>query len=700
MDNSSQVTNRWFNLTAQVDADATLAKSAVLGEVLLVVGGTSDVYLNVQCISCSTLQPVSYFVETNGVLNRHGHCLLKYQDSMYIFGGLHARSGRRLGQIARLEVTRLGLRATVVSHDHRTACTGMTACLFGQNNDQVVLFGGKDGEGKCSNEVLKFMPAHDTAPESRVMSIEIAGDRPSARCNHSATVCGDRQQFLIVVGGQDSSGICMDVWLLDLSKADESNKVEVPVEDPKAKKAPPAKGQPAVPEVSPTACIWAKVNVESEFESTVRRSMHVCIAHESITGNNATLILAAGVNRFGDLLYDVLQLGVDIENRRIVACQAIDASIFEVTDNEDALSSVFVVKNEENGTPVAISLFRGLNSQIHCFLLEGATNHPFGRALQKEVLLLIEQTELRREAEATGEVADVIPTSLNYPDGSSYFGDLVRDDKMSSNSTEFYRHGSGTMNFQDGVCYQGQWRNDLKEGTGILTFPNGAGRYEGSFSHDVISGYGSVAVTYVVGIDEHHPLISSMVSELKLDSPNEFSYTGEFKYGKFNGFGTLQTSNFTYEGSFTEGRFHGRGVLTTLSEKYHGIFDRGVKQDTDAECSYYSSSTQYKGAFRNGKRNGYGTLTELESGQVLYVGKYVGDKKCGNGEIWYIDGSKYRGTFQDDLPFGQGTMYYADGSEYFGAWRNGKRNGKGTVVLPDGSSSFCEFRNDEIILSR
>ena len=44
--------------------------------------------------------------------------------------------------------------------------------------------------------------------------------------------------------------------------------------------------------------------------------------------------------------------------------------------------------------------------------------------------------------------------------------------------------------FTSGEEYKGEWKNDKKEGYGIIYFPNGD-KYEGEFKQDIYNGYGT-----------------------------------------------------------------------------------------------------------------------------------------------------------------------------------------------------------------
>ena len=45
------------------------------------------------------------------------------------------------------------------------------------------------------------------------------------------------------------------------------------------------------------------------------------------------------------------------------------------------------------------------------------------------------------------------------------------------------------MKWLDGSSYQGYWRNDVADGTGLFIHPNGA-TYNGSWENDQANGFG------------------------------------------------------------------------------------------------------------------------------------------------------------------------------------------------------------------
>ncbi|MBE6917856.1 MAG: hypothetical protein E7470_08175 [Ruminococcaceae bacterium] len=203
--------------------------------------------------------------------------------------------------------------------------------------------------------------------------------------------------------------------------------------------------------------------------------------------------------------------------------------------------------------------------------------------------------------------------------------------------------GEGTMRYDGGDVYNGQWKNDQRHGYGVYTFAEG-GRYEGNWENGVRNGSG------------------------KYTSAEGAVWQGTYVDGKLNGQGTFtgSTGN-TYVGMFQDGNYHGQGTYT---------FDNGAK---------------YSGNFVNGQRNGYGVYYYVNGNR--YEGNWVSEEKHGYGVMYYASGNRYEGDWADGVRQGQGKLYYADGNYCEGTWADGSLNGQGTFVWADGSRYVGQFRD-------
>ena len=94
----------------------------------------------------------------------------------------------------------------------------------------------------------------------------------------------------------------------------------------------------------------------------------------------------------------------------------------------------------------------------------------------------------------------------------------------------------GSITFDNGVKYVGEWKNNKEHGLGTYIYPNGN------------------------------------------------KYIGEFKYGKGNGLGTFYSrgktleENYKYVGEFKDDKFHGRGIIYDVDDKIE-IENSGIFRD-------------------------------------------------------------------------------------------------------------------------
>ena len=110
------------------------------------------------------------------------------------------------------------------------------------------------------------------------------------------------------------------------------------------------------------------------------------------------------------------------------------------------------------------------------------------------------------------------------------------------------------------------------------------------------------------------------------------------------------------------------------------------------------NDTEYEGNFKNNEFDGYGVF---KSKSYNYFGNYTEGKKKGKGKYEdLVKGSTYNGEFSDDQKNGYGEENYNDGSVYKGEYKNGLRDGKGILILKGKNKEISiykgEFKNDQI----
>jgi len=155
-------------------------------------------------------------------------------------------------------------------------------------------------------------------------------------------------------------------------------------------------------------------------------------------------------------------------------------------------------------------------------------------------------------------------------------------------------HGTGTMKYEGGRFYKGDWRDGHWHGNGLLRNANGDS-YEGDFVYDARHG------------------------------------RGIYKYENGD----------VYEGDFTEDRRHGKGTfLFHNGSVYRGDFVDGNFQGYGW---YEFADGYYEGEWKGGAYDGIGTLQYIDGGS--YTGRFAEGKAHGMGEERDADGTIRRGMW-------------------------------------------------------
>ena len=225
---------------------------------------------------------------------------------------------------------------------------------------------------------------------------------------------------------------------------------------------------------------------------------------------------------------------------------------------------------------------------------------------------------------------------ITYASGATYDGQWKKNQL----------HGQGTYTWSNGNKYIGNWVEGKRSGRGKLIYAEGT-VYDGAWKNDKMNGQGTMTWT----------------------SGNK--YVGQWKDSQRTGKGTYTyASGARYEGDFLNGKFYGTGTYTwTDGAKYVGAWKEN--QRTGQGKLTYANGTWYEGGFKDGKFHGTGTHVYKDGGK--YVGQWANGVRAGQGIMYYADGARYEGEWANNLRHGQGTYYYANGSVYTGPWKNNVR---------------------------
>ena len=180
---------------------------------------------------------------------------------------------------------------------------------------------------------------------------------------------------------------------------------------------------------------------------------------------------------------------------------------------------------------------------------------------------------------------------IYYEDGSFYVGEIKN----------YKRHGKGKFK-SDLENYDGDWKDDQKDGDGTLIFSDGT-KYIGQFKNNNFDGKG------------------------KMEWKDGFFYEGYFLNNFLHGEGYLRGNNeHIYKGQFQNGKFHGEGIFKWINrnestEYYKGNYSNGQK-DGKGEF-HFKNGHIYSGLWKSGEPDGEGMYETKNR-------KYYGNWRSGN----------------------------------------------------------------------
>ncbi|MCL2343661.1 MAG: hypothetical protein FWC62_07180 [Firmicutes bacterium] len=179
------------------------------------------------------------------------------------------------------------------------------------------------------------------------------------------------------------------------------------------------------------------------------------------------------------------------------------------------------------------------------------------------------------------------------------------------------------------------------------------------------------------------------VSEVSDKDYTEFTYSGELKNGRFDGYGTLGFQDgLRYTGNFADGRFSGKGEFSDAAKGWNftgvfadgqvsgGVFRRGdggtVTYTPGAAGSFtFADGSVYTGGFLNGLAEGEGAYTDA-SGRIVYQGGFKQGQFDGWGVYFSPAGWSYAGWFKNGLFDGEGLVTEEE-ETIRGVWADGKQ---------------------------
>jgi hypothetical protein len=193
---------------------------------------------------------------------------------------------------------------------------------------------------------------------------------------------------------------------------------------------------------------------------------------------------------------------------------------------------------------------------------------------------------------------------------------------------------SGTGKGLSGYRYEGNWKNNLKHGEGIMTYSDGS-YVKGTYVENQLHGFAVKVIkdqyTYYGEYEKGRETIGYM------RWVNGTKYVGEWKRG--------------YEGKYKRFDMQGLGILTSSDGKILvGEFKDGEAEGFVAtKVPDDEHDLTYIGERLNGKANGIGYMEIREKeGRRKYLGNFLDNKKHGQGMIIIETGEPVFGVWEDD----------------------------------------------------
>ena len=303
-------------------------------------------------------------------------------------------------------------------------------------------------------------------------------------------------------------------------------------------------------------------------------------------------------------------------------------------------------------------------------------------------------------------------------ENNEYSGSLVEFDSSSVRWGTYKAgvlQGNMTVLYENGVRYVGEWRNGVRHGKGVETYP--AEYFTGVWEIDsvLLGSYNYTAVyrvPYEARLSNHSACRVVTYSELKTaieswlfsisECNSEGHYSGQVNSaGQRHGYGVQNYSDgAVYRGYWANDRQHiiGRHV-SAKGDKCEGMWADG--QFTGWGHCVFTNGNAKEGQWKDGKLNGSGRIKSEEN---IRIGWFKEDELSEFG-VKIVSVSEFTiGTWEGNMPNGnmlkfkknillwgeykagvlQGniTVLYENGVRYVGEWRKGMRHGKGVEYYP------------------
>ena len=185
---------------------------------------------------------------------------------------------------------------------------------------------------------------------------------------------------------------------------------------------------------------------------------------------------------------------------------------------------------------------------------------------------------------------------LTLENGTKYNGNFIKN--------EFT--GKGNLINKEGEYFKGNFENGIINGNGIHKLLNGC-TYEGNFIKGIKNGFGKEDNDEITYEGEYKNDQKNGKGKIYFKLLHD-SYEGNFDNNNINGNGIYKWENGDcYEGNFENGKMNGKGKYTWPDGGfYEGDYVNNIKEGNGK--FKWSNGKIYEGPFKNGNPNGNGIL--------------------------------------------------------------------------------------------
>lgn len=229
--------------------------------------------------------------------------------------------------------------------------------------------------------------------------------------------------------------------------------------------------------------------------------------------------------------------------------------------------------------------------------------------------------------------------------------------------------------------YAGEYEGDfddrgVRHGSGKVVFPNGD-VYTGKFKNGMRQGFGTYVLNINTGKGESKPQ----------------RYEGRWQQSARQGEGKeVWPDGSYYEGSWVKDKFHGQGTYYNRNAKYIGEFEEGLKRGK-GKIEYLGTNDTYEGEWLSNRFHGKGTYI-WGSDRMKFQEP---SKKYNVWDHNFTD-DRYTGEWFRGMRSGRGVYTKLTGEQWDGEWKNGYRHGMGTIRYRTGKKRDGVWRHDSMIV--